>query len=72
LRERVGDPRRRDLTARLAVEPERLTVPIDAALDQLVGPIYYRALIADAPVDDALVDSIVRSLVAVAPDRTPD
>ena len=38
-------------------------VPIDAAIDQLVGPIYYRALIVDAAVDERLVDAVVDGIL---------
>jgi hypothetical protein len=38
--------------------------PLEVAIDQLVGPIYHSALIADAAVDDdllvAIVDGVVR------------
>jgi hypothetical protein len=37
---------------------------VDAALDQLMGPLYHRALIVEAPIDDALIDAIVDGLVA--------
>jgi hypothetical protein len=34
-------------------------VPVDAALDMLVGPIHHRAVVVGEPVDDALVTSLV-------------
>ena len=37
LRERVGDPRRRELTVRLEADGSMLRVPVDATLDQLMG-----------------------------------
>jgi hypothetical protein len=45
------------------MEPEHLHVPLSAAVDQLVGPIYHRALFADGAIDDVLLDSIVSSLI---------
>jgi AcrR family transcriptional regulator len=63
LREQVVAPRRAELAARLSLEPEPLKVPVDAAVDQVVGPIYYRAVVAGETVDDRLVDSIVNSIV---------
>jgi EmrB/QacA subfamily drug resistance transporter len=63
LREQVVAPRRAELAARLSLEPGRLLMPVDAAVDQIVGPIYYRALIAGADIDDHLVDSIVDAVV---------
>ena len=63
LREQVVAPRRAELAARLSLEPDRLIVPVDAAVDQVVGPIYYRTLIAGAEIDDHLVDSIVDAVV---------
>ena len=63
LRGRVIEPRRAAIAARLAQEPDKLTVPVDAAIDILTGPIYQRALFSDTPPDDELVDAIVRSLL---------
>ncbi len=63
LRNRVVEPRRAEIAARLSEEPHRLQVPLSAAVDQLVGPIYHRALFADRVIDDELLDSIVSSLV---------
>ena len=48
LRGRVGDPRRRELTVRLEADGSMLRVPVDATLDQLMGPLYHRALIIEA------------------------
>jgi EmrB/QacA subfamily drug resistance transporter len=67
LRERVVGPRRAELAARLAADPDRLKVPVDAAVDQLVGPIYHRALILDLPSDQSLLDAIVSGVVAERP-----
>ncbi|MCU1459690.1 MAG: putative integral rane efflux protein [Actinomycetia bacterium] len=63
LREHVVAPRRAELAARLSLESDRLRVPLDAAVDQVVGPIYFRTLIGGSKVDDHLVDSIVESVV---------
>jgi hypothetical protein len=57
LRERVSDPRRRDLEARFREHESLVRVPIATAIDQLVGPIYYRAVIVDSAVDEPLVDA---------------
>ena len=45
LRERVSEPRRRELETRLRANESMANVPIDTAIDQLVGPIYYRTVI---------------------------
>ena len=71
LRERVGAPRRAEIAKRLAASPDRLKVPIDAAIDQLVGPLYHRALIVEAPIDDALVNAVVDSVVVRGVDEQP-
>ena len=63
LREPVVERRRAEIAARISLEPDRLHVPLGAAVDQLVGPIYYRALLADGVIDDELLDSIVSGLV---------
>ncbi len=63
LRERVVEGRRAEIAARMSLEPDRLQVPLGAAVDELVGPIYYRALFADGVIDDELLDSIVSGLV---------
>jgi EmrB/QacA subfamily drug resistance transporter len=63
LREQVVAPRRAELAARLSLEPDRLRVPVDAAVDQVVGPVYYRTLIAGGEVDDALVNAIVETII---------
>jgi EmrB/QacA subfamily drug resistance transporter len=64
LRNRVVEPRRAEIAARMNLEPQHLQVPLNAAVDQLVGPIYHRALFADGVIDDELLDSIVSSVVA--------
>ena len=66
------EPRRAAIAARLAQEPDALTVPVDAAIDILTGPIYQRALFSDTPPDDELVDAIVRSLLVADRDRRAD
>jgi EmrB/QacA subfamily drug resistance transporter len=69
LRQRVGEPRRRELADRLRADATRLNVPVEVAIDQLVGPVYHRALIVGEPVDDDLVDGIVAAVVATDPVR---
>jgi EmrB/QacA subfamily drug resistance transporter len=63
LRNRVVEGRRAEIAARMSLESDRLQVPLGAAVDELVGPIYYRALFADGVIDDELLDSIVSGLV---------
>ncbi len=67
LRDRVVGPRRAEMAARLAMDPGRLKVPAEAAIDQLVGPIYHRALIVDTPIDKVLLDAIVTGVVTERP-----
>lgn len=67
LRERVLHPRRADLARRLERDAARVLVPIETAVDQLVGPIYHRALLLEIPVDDELLDAIVSSLLGAEP-----
>ena len=71
LRERVLHPRRAELGRRLARDQEQINAPVDAAVDQLVGPIYHRALLLDLPVDDALLDAIVDGLTGEAAPHRP-
>jgi EmrB/QacA subfamily drug resistance transporter len=59
LRSRVVDPRRAELADRLRREPDALAVPVGAAVDLLVGPLYHRALFSDEALDEQLVDAIV-------------
>jgi len=59
LRERAIEPRRRELATRLNEEHERLSVPMDVALDTLSGPIFYRTLVTNAPIDGVLTESLV-------------
>jgi AcrR family transcriptional regulator len=66
LRERVLGPRRRELTERLQRDDEGLGA-VDAALDQLFGPLFYRAVVIGAPIDDAFVDSVLSSVLGPAP-----
>jgi hypothetical protein len=63
LRRRILAPWRSELSARLAADRDRLAVPVDAALDMLVGPIHHRAVVVGQPVDDALLDALVTTLV---------
>lgn len=50
-RDRVVAPRRAELVARIEQEPERLAGQAAAAVDQLIGPVYYRSVIAGLPLD---------------------
>ena len=63
LRERVSEPRRRELEARFRTNESMANVPIDTAVDQLVGPIYYRTVIIHSAVDDRLVDAVLDALL---------
>ena len=47
---------------------DRIHVPVSRALDQLVGPVYYRALLVGRPADEALVRAVIDSVVT-ADDR---
>ena len=49
LRERVVEPRRAELTARMDQEPASLVVSTRQAVDILTGAIYYRALFTESP-----------------------
>jgi AcrR family transcriptional regulator len=71
LREHVVAPRRAELTARLSRVPDEVLVPLDAAVDQIVGPLYFRALIAGSAIDDNFVDSIVDAVVRAPAARRP-
>ncbi len=66
LRERVLAPRRRELTERLEREPGRLQVPTDDALDQLFGPLYYRAVIVGEPITDGFVRTLLSAVLQPA------
>lgn len=59
LRERVIAPRRAEFTNRLQRDEHRLRLPLDIAADQLIGPLYHRALIVDEPIDDRFIESII-------------
>ena len=73
LREHVVAPRRAELVARLSRVPDDVLVPLDAAVDQIVGPIYFRALIEGSTIDDQVVESIVDAVVRPVPAvRGPD
>ncbi len=45
------------------LDADALVVPVDAVVDQVIGPIYFRTLIAGVPIDDAFVDSVVGIVV---------
>ena len=55
------------LAARLAADPGRLAGPVEAAVDQLTGPIYGRVLIAGHTPDDELVDAVVAGVLRDTP-----
>ena len=65
----VDEQRRRD---RLPLDRamQRGQIPVDvsvtAALDQLVGPIYYRALVTGEPIDEAFTDGLVEAFLRAA------
>jgi len=66
LRERVLGPRRRELADRLRRDDGSVG-PTDAALDRLFGPLFYRAVIMGAPIDDEFIDSVLSSVLGPAP-----
>ena len=66
LRERVLGPRRRELAERLERDDGSFG-STDAALDRLFGPLFYRAVIMGAPIDDRFIDSVLSSVLDPAP-----
>jgi AcrR family transcriptional regulator len=62
-RERVTGPRRAVLETRLRRESDRLTVSVDHAIDQLIGPVWFHSLMAGLPADPGLVDSVLSSVI---------
>lgn len=42
-------------------------MPVEVAIDLVVGPVYHRALIVDGPIEAGLVDAIVDAVVATDP-----
>jgi EmrB/QacA subfamily drug resistance transporter len=62
-RDQVVGPRRALLAARLTRDEAALRVPVDAALDIVVGPLFHRALIAELPLDRKFVDAMVQALL---------
>jgi AcrR family transcriptional regulator len=70
LQERLVRPRQRELSARLdrAIErgETRLTTSIPVACTQLVGPVYFRALVSLDPVDDELLRAVVDGVLVAA------
>jgi EmrB/QacA subfamily drug resistance transporter len=65
-RERVTGPRRAVLEARLRRESDRLAVPVEYAIDQLLGPVWFHSLMAGLPADRGLVDSVLFSVIRPA------
>jgi hypothetical protein len=41
----------------------RADVDVDAVVDAYVGPVFYRFLVSDAPLDDAYADSLVDTVL---------
>lgn len=70
-RERVIGPRRAELAARLEREPGALRVPVDVALDLIIGPLFHRALIVDGDLDRGFVESLVGAVLAERPVAVP-
>jgi AcrR family transcriptional regulator len=66
-RKRVAGSRRADLVGRLERQPGRIAGDASAAVDQLLGPLYHRSLIAGLPLDEAFIEAVVASVVAAAP-----
>ncbi|MBS1849080.1 MAG: TetR/AcrR family transcriptional regulator C-terminal ligand-binding domain-containing protein, partial [Actinobacteria bacterium] len=62
VRDRVLGPWAAALRTRLADDPTRLNVSLDHAFDQIMGPLYARALLAGPPPDHDLADSIVATV----------
>jgi len=62
-RARVTGPRRRELAARLESVPHRVVGPVAAAVDKLVGPLYYRSLIDGLALDRPFIRSVVESVI---------
>jgi AcrR family transcriptional regulator len=65
-RERVTGPRRAALEARLRRESDRLAVPMEYAIDQLIGPVWFHSLMAGLPADGRLVDSVLSTVIRPA------
>jgi EmrB/QacA subfamily drug resistance transporter len=65
-RERVTGPRRAALVARLITEQDRLTTDVEDAVDQLIGPVYFRALLGGVAVEEPFVESVLRPLIRPA------
>ena len=63
VREHVSEPRRREAEARYHANESIANVPIDTAIDQLIGPIYYRTVIIHAAVDGRLVDAVLDAVL---------
>jgi hypothetical protein len=40
-----------------------IAVPISTAVDQLVGPIYYRTVITESALDEELVDAVLDAVL---------
>ena len=62
VRDRVIGPWARALTRRLQGREHPVTRPVDPVFDQIMGPLYARALLTGPPPDHALVDAIVAAV----------
>lgn len=70
--ERVLEPRRHELEARLEAESERLIAPVDQVAELLISPLYARALLPGPPPDDTLVEAVMGSLLAEVSGNSSD
>jgi hypothetical protein len=52
--------------ARLITEQDRLTTDVEDAVDQLIGPVYFRALLGGVAVEEPFVESVLRPLIRPA------
>ncbi|PXW28745.1 UNVERIFIED_CONTAM: EmrB/QacA subfamily drug resistance transporter [Williamsia faeni] len=68
LRERVSESRRHELETRLQPHMAMVKVPINTAIDQLVGPIYYRTVITESALDEELVDAVLDAVLRPSDD----
>ena len=70
LHARLVKPRQAELTARLeralARGETKILTSIPVACTQLVGPIYFRALVSTDPIDDELLRSVVDGVLVAA------
>ena len=75
LRHHVLDPRRAELAARMTQGRGTPELPqaggpdlaSDTAVDELIGPVFHRAVIGGAAIDDDFVESVVDAVLATRP-----